>query len=77
VIGTIFDTVYYEGNPANLWRGMQTVLLGASNSAVVEFIVPEEGTYPFVDHEFADASLGAVGMLRAGNPVRAASDGNH
>jgi nitrite reductase (NO-forming) len=70
VIGTIFDTVYYEGNPANLWRGMQTVLLGASNGAVVEFIVPEAGNYPFVDHEFADATLGAVGMLRAGSVAR-------
>jgi nitrite reductase (NO-forming) len=66
VIGTIFDRVWYEGNPANLMRGMQTVLLGASNGAVVEFVVPENGEYPFVDHEFADATLGAVGKLRAG-----------
>jgi nitrite reductase (NO-forming) len=66
VIGTIFDRVWYEGNPANAMRGMQTVLLGASNGAVVEFVVPENGEYPFVDHEFADATLGAVGKLRAG-----------
>jgi nitrite reductase (NO-forming) len=66
VIGAIFDRVWYEGNPANEMRGMQTVLLGASNGAVVEFIVPENGEYPFVDHEFADATLGAVGKLRAG-----------
>jgi nitrite reductase (NO-forming) len=72
VIGTIFDTVYYEGNPANEMRGMQTVLLGASNGAVVEFIVPEEGAYPFVDHEFADATLGAFGKLIAGPPGEAA-----
>ncbi|MDA1306541.1 MAG: multicopper oxidase domain-containing protein [Acidobacteria bacterium] len=65
VIGAIFDRVWYEGNPANLWRGMQTVLLGASNGAVVEFIVPEEGTYVLVDHEFADVQKGAVGMLKA------------
>jgi nitrite reductase (NO-forming) len=63
VIGTIFDHVWYEGNPANLMRGMQTVLLGASNGAIVEFIVPEEGGYAFVDHEFADAAKGAVGKL--------------
>ncbi len=63
VIGTIFDRVYYEGNPANEMRGMQTVLLGASNGAVVEFILPEPGTYAFVDHEFADASKGAVGKI--------------
>jgi nitrite reductase (NO-forming) len=41
------------------------VLLGASNGAVVEFIVPEEGSYVLVDHEFADVQKGAVGMLKA------------
>lgn len=75
VVGAIFDRVYYEGNPANDWRGMQTVLLGASNGAVVEFIVPEDGEYILVDHEFADAQKGAVGRLttnRMGGPVGAA-----
>ena len=62
-IGSIFDRVFYEGNPRNDWHGMQTVLLGASNGAVVEFVVPEAGQYAFVDHEFADASKGAVGKL--------------
>lgn len=69
VIGAIFDRVWFEGNPANELRGMQTVLLGASNGAVLEFVVPEEGEYLFVDHEFADATLGAVGKLRAGAVV--------
>ncbi len=63
VIGTIFDRVWYEGNLANEMRGMQTVLLGASNGAVVEFILPEAGSYAFVDHEFADAAKGAVGKI--------------
>jgi nitrite reductase (NO-forming) len=45
---------------------MQTVLLGASNSATIDFIVPEEGIYKLVDHEFADAELGAAGALIAG-----------
>ncbi|RFA28610.1 nitrite reductase [Alkalilimnicola ehrlichii] len=65
VIGAIFDRVWYEGNVENEWRGMQTVLLGASNSAVMEFIVPEPGAYKLVDHEFADAERGAVGTLIA------------
>jgi len=68
VIGTILDRVYYEGNPLNELRGMQTVLLGASNGAVVEFVVPEEGDYPFVDHEFADATRGAIGRIKVGRP---------
>jgi nitrite reductase (NO-forming) len=64
VIGTVFDRVFYEGNPKNDWHGMQTVPLGASNGAVLEFIVPEEGDYVLVDHEFADAQKGAVGHIR-------------
>jgi len=66
VIGAIFDVVYYEGSPENVYRGMQSVLLGAGMGAVVEFIVPEQGEYYLVDHEFADKEKGAVGVLRAG-----------
>jgi len=63
VVGTIFDRVWFEGNPDNQFRGMQTVLLGSSNSATVEFIVPEEGSYIMVDHHFANASQGAIGLV--------------
>lgn len=66
VIGAIFDKVWMEGHPSNVMSGMQTVLLGASNSATVEFIVPEEGKYILIDHEFADAEKGATGTLSAG-----------
>jgi nitrite reductase (NO-forming) len=69
VVGTIFDRVWIEGNPENQFRGMQTVLLGSSNSAIVEFIVPEAGNYIMVDHHFANASQGAVGLIRAGDPA--------
>ncbi len=65
VVGTIFDLVWTEGNPAKL-RGMQTVLLGSSSGAIVEFIVPEEGSYVMVDHHFANASQGAIGLIAAG-----------
>ena len=65
VIGAIFDRVWYEGNPKNEMRGMQTVLIGSSNGAVLEFIVPEAGRYVLVDHEFADAAKGAIGQIVA------------
>ncbi len=65
VIGAIFDQVWMEGHPYNEMRGMQTVLLGASGSAVMDFIVPEAGKYVLVDHEFADAEKGATGTLKA------------
>ncbi len=65
VVGTLFDRVWLDGNPQNEERGLQTVLLGSSNGAVVEFVIPEAGTYTFVDHEFADVELGAVGQIVA------------
>ncbi|MNL17540.1 Copper-containing nitrite reductase precursor [compost metagenome] len=65
VVGTIMDKVYLDGNPNNLMRGLQTVLLGSSSGAVVELQIPEAGRYPFVDHEFADASKGAIGIIDA------------
>jgi nitrite reductase (NO-forming) len=81
VIGAIFDRVFYEGNARNESRGMQTVLLGASNGAVLEYIVPEPGSYIIVDHEFADAMKGAVGVLKAGtlspDVTAAGSHGGH
>ena len=63
VVGTIFDRVWFEGNPDNQFRGMQTVLLGSSNSATVEFVIPEDGSYIMVDHHFANASQGAIGLI--------------
>src|SRR3546814_3116477 len=66
VVGTIFDRVWLDGNPDNQLRGMQTVLLGSSGSAIVEFIIPEAGSYVMVDHHFANASQGAIGVIDAG-----------
>ncbi|MEX2603656.1 MAG: multicopper oxidase domain-containing protein, partial [Gracilimonas sp.] len=65
VIGGIFDRVWLEGHPFNEMRGMQTVLLGASSSATIDMIVPEEGKYILIDHEFVDAEKGATGTLKA------------
>jgi nitrite reductase (NO-forming) len=44
---------------------MQSVFLGPASGAIVEFIVPEKGTFTFVDHSFADADMGAIGAFRA------------
>lgn len=83
VVGTIFDRVYNEGNVANQFRGMQTTLLGASSGTIAELIIPEKGKYIMVDHEFADASKGAMGIIDAteekGAPVtsQAAPGGGH
>ena len=63
VVGTIFDRVWFDGNPDNQMRGMQTVLLGSSSSAIIELIIPEAGSYIMVDHHFANASQGAIGLI--------------
>jgi nitrite reductase (NO-forming) len=65
VVGTLFDRVWMDGNPDNQFRGMQTVLLGSSSSAIVEFRIPESGKYVMVDHHFANASQGAIGVIDA------------
>ena len=77
VVGTIFDRVWFEGNPDNQFRGMQTVLLGSSNSAIVEFLIPEEGKYIMVDHHFANASQGAIGLVSASNEPMPKQDLEH
>jgi nitrite reductase (NO-forming) len=65
VIGTILDKVWLDGNPANQLTGMQSVLLGAAQGAVMDFVLPEKGTYTFLDHSFANATLGAAGEFVA------------
>jgi len=65
VIGTIFDKVWLDGNPHNELQGMQAVLVGPAQGAVMEFVLPEKGRYTFVDHSFANAELGAMGAFVA------------
>jgi nitrite reductase (NO-forming) len=77
VVGTIFDRVWMDGNPDNQFRGMQTVLLGSSSSAIVEFYIPEAGQYVMVDHHFANASQGAIGVIDAGGPPEDRNDLEH
>ncbi len=77
VVGTIFDRVWIDGNPDNQLRGLQTVLLGSSGGAIVEFMIPEAGSYVMVDHHFANASQGAIGLIAAGNPPPGSGDVEH
>jgi nitrite reductase (NO-forming) len=77
VVGTIFDRVWLEGNPDNQLRGSQTVLLGSSNSAIIEFVIPEAGSYVMVDHHFANASQGAVGLIAAGEVAGGGESEHH
>lgn len=65
VIGTIMDTAYVGGNPANELRGLQTMAIAPGDGAMMEFTVQQAGRYPFVTHSFGDADLGAMGAFVA------------
>lgn len=64
VVGTIFDRAWEDGNPANETVGNQTLNLAASQGSIAEFRLDQEGTYPFVTHDFTNATKGAVGLFK-------------
>lgn len=64
VIGTIFDKVYREGDLISPpGRGIQSTLVPAGGSTVVEFQLQVPGTYTLVDHAIFRVLKGAVGYL--------------
>jgi len=68
VIGEIFDNVYPEGGTPT-HQDVQTTLIPAGGSAVVDFKVEVPGTYILVDHSiFRAFNKGALGMLKADGP---------
>ena len=68
VIGAIFDKVYMEGGMATNSQ-VQTTLIPAGGSAIVEFKMKVPGTYIAVDHSiFRAFNKGALGMLKVEGP---------
>jgi nitrite reductase (NO-forming) len=80
VVGTVFDRVYPDGDPAHVLSGVQTYGVPAGGGAVFEAVFEEgasgEGVYAFVTHAFADADKGAVGILQVGQTALAAGMGH-
>ena len=69
VIGEIFDHVYPEGGTLDAQRNVQTTLVPAGGSAIVDFKVEVPGTYILVDHSlFRAFNKGALGMLKVSGP---------
>lgn len=65
VIGEIFDKVYQEGGILPNQRQVQTTLVPAGGSSIVEFKLEVPGTFILVDHSlFRAFNKGALGMLR-------------
>ncbi len=63
VIGEVFDKVYYEGG-THFQENVQTTLVPAGGSAIVEFRTEVPGTAVIVDHSLMRAfNKGALGMI--------------
>jgi len=70
VVGAQFDTVFKEGayllRPGNAEHGASQVLdLAPAQGGFVEFVLPEAGRYPFIDHAMVDGERGAHGFFVA------------
>ena len=69
VIGEIFDHVYQEGGLKVAQENVQTTLVPAGGSTIVDFKVEVPGTYILVDHSlFRAFNKGALGMLKVDGP---------
>jgi nitrite reductase (NO-forming) len=69
VIGEIFDRVYTEGG-MKPQDNVQTTLIPAGGSAIVEFKLNTDGTYILVDHSiFRTFNKGSLGMLKVEGPA--------
>jgi nitrite reductase (NO-forming) len=75
LVGGIFDRVRVGGFGSPL-EGVQTFNIPVGGGVVFEARLAESGIYPFVSHAFADATKGAVGVLRVGNAGPAAPGGH-
>jgi nitrite reductase (NO-forming) len=65
LIGEIFDHVYIEGGTLAAQRNVQTTMIPAGGSTIVDFKLEEPGTYVLVDHSlFRAFNKGALGMLK-------------
>ena len=68
VIGGIMDTVYIDGNVNNVLHGVQTVNIPPADGVIVDMYFPDAGGQnPFVNHAFAYAQKGAIGVFQVEN----------
>ena len=65
VIGAIFENVWAEGNTSAILHNVQTTMIPAGGSTVVEFKVSAPGTFILVDHSLTRAfNKGAIAQLK-------------
>jgi nitrite reductase (NO-forming) len=63
VIGAMFSAVYPDGDAAHALTGVSTYLVAPGQGVVFDLIIPQGGTYPFVDHSLRNQLIGAIGVL--------------
>ncbi|MEO6001939.1 MAG: copper-containing nitrite reductase [Opitutus sp.] len=69
IIGEIFDRVHTEGGMKFVQENVQTTMVPAGGSTIVEFKVEVPGTFVLVDHSLTRAfNKGALGMLKVTGP---------
>jgi nitrite reductase (NO-forming) len=65
VIGEVFDNVYGEGGTRVTQQNVQTTMIPAGGSAIVEFRTEKPGNLVIVDHAiFRAFNKGALGMIK-------------
>lgn len=65
IIGEVFDHVYGEGGSDITQRNVQTTMIPAGGSAIVEFRAEVPGNLVLVDHAiFRAFNKGAIGMIK-------------
>ncbi|GJJ03388.1 anaerobically induced outer membrane protein [Duganella rhizosphaerae] len=70
IIGAIFDRVYTEGG-SKYQENVQTTMVPAGGSTIVEFVPRVPGNLTLVDHSLTRAfNKGAIGLLAVSGPER-------
>ena len=70
IIGAIFDKVYTEGG-SRFQENVQTTLVPAGGSTIVEFVPRVPGNLTLVDHSLTRAfNKGAIGLMAVSGPER-------
>lgn len=81
IVGTIFDTVYKEGNlllsPDETKGGSQALDLQPAQGGYVEFTFDEPGVYVGVTHKFANVGKGAQIVFHVGEFDMEGAPGGH
>ena len=82
IVGTIFDTVFKEGNyllkPGNENHGgSQALDLQPAQGGFVEWTFAEDGIYTMVTHKFSNVGKGGAGLFQVGNVEIPGAGGGH